>query len=337
MAFGISYYQCSEQLITEIEQLIHNWQSENNEFESVTSGSTGQPKRIIHTRNQLIASAKRTNTHFNLSNESKVLLCLSPKTIGGKMVLIRALVGDYSVSCVAPQKNPFTTIPNTERFDFVSLVPYQLEAILTEKPASLSTVKCILIGGATLSQKLEKECAQLHAQCFIGFGMTETISHIALRKFAQPYYTLLPGVSLTSNINETIINDSHLSINNLLTTDIVHQINEQQFEWLGRADFVINSGGIKIHPEQLEQIISPLLAIDFLITGIPDESLGERCVLVTVTAISNENWTKIKQACANTLGKFVVPKGIIQSRLYYLPSGKIDRLTTKKMISNHND
>lgn len=332
MAFGITYHHCSDELIAVIEQLINDWKSNKNDFESFTSGSTGQPKRIIHSRDQISASAKRTNEYFNLTNESKVLLCLSPKTIGGKMVIIRALVGDYAVACVTAQKNPFSVLPNTAHFDFASLVPYQLSAILSSDQRQLSRIKTILIGGAALSQQLEKQCAELHPRCFIGYGMTETVSHIALRKLNEPYYTLLPGVRLNYKSNQTTITDSKLSIYDLKITDVLHVINYSEFEWMGRADFVINSAGIKIHPEQLEAIISTFIATPFIISSVPDQFLGERCVLLSEVEISTELFEKIQAACEGKFGNYSKPTAIFIVKISMLSNGKIDRYSTQQSL-----
>lgn len=332
MAFGITYHHCSDELIAGIEQLINDWKSNKNDFESFTSGSTGQPKRIIHSRDQISASAKRTNEYFNLTNESKVLLCLSPKTIGGKMVIIRALVGDYAVACVTAQKNPFSVLPNTAHFDFASLVPYQLSAILSSDQRQLSQIKTILIGGAALSQQLEKQCAELHPRCFIGYGMTETVSHIALRKLNEPYYTLLPGVRLNYKSNQTTITDSKLSIYDLKITDVLHVINDSEFEWMGRADFVINSAGIKIHPEQLEAIISTFIATPFIISSVPDQFLGERCVLLSEVEISTELFEEIQAACDAKFGNYSKPTAIFIVKISMLSNGKIDRYSTQQSL-----
>lgn len=332
MAFGITYLHCSDDLIAAIEQLINDWKSNKNDFESFTSGSTGQPKRIIHSRDQISASAKRTNEYFNLTNESKVLLCLSPKTIGGKMVIIRALVGDYAVTCVAAQKNPFSALPNSVHFDFASLVPYQLSAILSSEPRQLSRIKTILIGGAALSQQLEKQCADLHPHCFIGYGMTETVSHIALRKLNEPYYTLLPGARLNNKSNQTTITDSKLSIYDLKITDVLHVINDSEFEWMGRADFVINSAGIKIHPEQLEAIISTFIATPFIISSVPDQLLGERCVLLSEVEISTKLFEEIQAACEGKFGNYSKPTAIFIVKISMLSNGKIDRYSTQQSL-----
>jgi O-succinylbenzoic acid--CoA ligase len=332
MAFGITYHHCSDDLIATIEQLINDWKSNKNDFESFTSGSTGQPKRIIHSRDQISVSAKRTNEYFNLTNESNVLLCLSPKTIGGKMIIIRALVGDYAVTCVAAQKNPFSTLPNSAHFDFASLVPYQLSAIISSDPRQLTRIKTILIGGAALSQRLEKQCAELHPRCFIGYGMTETVSHIALRKLNEPNYTLLLGVSLNDKSKQITVTDSKLSIYDLKITDVLHVINDSEFEWMGRADFVINSAGIKIHPEQLEAIISTFIATPFIISSVPDRLLGERCVLLSEVEISTELFEKIQAACEREFGNYSKPTAIFIVKISMLSNGKIDRYSTQQSL-----
>lgn len=337
MAFGVTYHHCSEQVIQEIESIITDWRSLKNEVQVYTSGSTGKPRLIKHARNQVIASAERTNSFFNLTATSSVLLCISPQTIGGKMVIIRALVGNYEVHCVQAQKNPFVQLPANLNVDFASLVPYQLTEIVATDPNLLKRVGKILIGGANLPAFLEETCAQIHDNCFVGYGMTETISHIALRKLNNPYYSVLEGVNITQLNNETIINDSKIRVENLVVSDIIESLNEQQFKWIGRSDFVINSGGIKIHPEQLESIVSTYIATPFIISSIDDQQLGECCVLVSETPISDELFKNIQDACSNAFGNYYQPKKVIIASVSYLINGKIDRIKTRLSINSKHD
>jgi O-succinylbenzoic acid--CoA ligase len=337
MAFGITYHHCSEQVIQEIEAIITDWQSLKNEMQVHTSGSTGKPRLIKHERNQVIASAERTNSFFNLRETSSVLLCISPQTIGGKMVIIRALVGNYAVHCVQAQKNPFIQLPIDLHVDFASLVPYQLTEIVATDPTLLKRVGKILIGGANIPTILEETCAKIHDNCFVGYGMTETISHIALRKLKNSYYSVLDGVRITQLNNETIINDSKISIESLVVSDIIESLNEQQFKWIGRSDFVINSGGIKIHPEQLESIVSTYLTTPFIISSIDDRQLGECCVLVSEMPISEELFEKIQKACSNAFGNYYQPKKVIIATVSYLINGKIDRINTRLSINRNHD
>lgn len=337
MAFSITYHHCSDEVIHEIESIIKDWQSKKNDLNVYTSGSTGKPRLIKHSRKQVIASAIRTNSFFNLTSTSSVLLCISPQTIGGKMVIIRALVGDYNLHCVQAQKNPFAQLPADLTVDFASLVPYQLAEIVAIDPALLKRVDKILVGGANIPPLLEETCAQIHENCFIGYGMTETISHIALRKLKNTYYSVLEGVRLSQLNNETIINDTIISVKNLIVSDIIETLNEHQFKWIGRSDFVINSGGIKIHPEQLESIISSFIATPFIISSIADHQLGECCVLVSEAPITKELFKKIQNACKTEFGNYYQPKKVIVSTVYYLNNGKIDRINTRLSINSKHD
>jgi o-succinylbenzoate---CoA ligase len=337
MAFGITYHHCSEQFIQDVESIISDWQSSKNELQVYTSGSTGKPRLIYHSKDQIIASAERTNSFFNLSSSSSALLCISPQTIGGKMVIIRALVGNYVVHCVQPQKNPFVRSPKNIHVDFASMVPYQLAEVYAVNPSLLNQIGKILIGGANLPAFLEQACAKIHDNCYVGYGMTETISHIALRKINEPYYSVLEGVSITYLNNETIINDSKIKVENLVVSDIIESINEQQFKWIGRSDFVINSGGIKIHPEQLEDVISNFIATPFIISSVPDQQLGECCVLVSSAQIPGELFERIQNACATKFGNYYQPKKVIISAISYLKNGKIDRINTQLSINGKHD
>ena len=116
MGFEIIYTNCSAETQQEIQSVIDLWNEKAPFYEVKTSGSTGTPKSISLKREQLEASAKRSNAFFKLDETASVLMPLSPHTIGGKMMLIRALVGNYRIEAVEPrllhcQKSTRQSIP----------------------------------------------------------------------------------------------------------------------------------------------------------------------------------------------------------------------------------
>lgn len=328
MSFEVTYTDCSAETYQEIRKIIELWQAKSPEYRVKTSGSTGNPKSILLKRAQLEASAKRSNSFFGLDENSSVLMPLSPHTIGGKMMLIRALVGNYAIHVVEPRANPLEEIDSKSRYSFISLVPYQIKCILEENPEKLDLFKNVLLGGMGLSTQLEKTLSTLKPSIYIGFGMTETVSHIALRKMGNPVYEALEGVKLEISGDSLVITDSKLGIERMQTNDLVELIDATHFSWLGRADFVINSGGIKIHPENMEQVIDEWIDVPFIIGGIPHETLGEGCVLILEEALPEEKFEQIRELIREKFGKYAAPKQQIVASILKTENGKIRRRET---------
>lgn len=329
----IKYRTKDLQIQEEVEQFITEWNSGKAVFEVKTSGSTGNPKVIQLNREQLIASAKRTLDFFQLKPGNTALLGISPATIGGKMMIVRALVGNLTLIVTEPSGFPTQALLAGEELDFCPMVPVQLKQLLQYSPAVFGKIKTILIGGSPLSSDLEKTLKEVHQGCFVGFGMTETVSHIALRKLGTPYYSALEGVSLSTENDQLVVTDSLLDIENLKTTDTIRLIDAQTFEWLGRADFAINSGGIKIHPEQLEKELSQLISGTFFIAGEPDDTFGEICIIVLDKRRILPPLDMIQDFCKERFGPYTFPKKAYHLRIVYTPEGtKINRLETLKQL-----
>lgn len=309
--FNVEYIHCSPTIQQNFEQFIQSWYTDLSEITVQTSGSTGTPKNIQLTKNQCIASAKRTNAYFNLTENSVVLLAINPTTIAAKMMIIRAIIGNYSIIITEPSKNPFQHIP-AQNFDFIPLVPFQLDYLITHCLERLIGHKAILLGGSPPTDQLVKKITNLNLPVFVGFGMTETVSHVAIKKVFERNYTALSGVTFSQNNGCLIVNDSELEIKNLLTTDLVEFISETSFNWFGRADFVINSGGIKLHPEKLEAIAAGFISGQFMFMGLPDNNLGEKCVLILDENASISSLDKLQQELQVSINKYAAPKEIIR-------------------------
>ncbi|UXP32007.1 AMP-binding protein [Reichenbachiella agarivorans] len=312
-------------------QFISHWLEGHSDFTFQTSGSTGIPKNISVQRRQIEASVHATADFLNLKASDQVLLCLNPQYIASIMMAARALVLDMDLYIQAPSANPLTTLNHT--IDFASFVPFQIYQMIQENSIlQLEGIKNVLIGGAPLNQETFDILSSLNNNCYLTYGMTETVSHIALMKISGDYqqacYDVLDGIKIGNNdeqclqIQGVVTNDQWIQ-----TTDVVELISERQFRWLGRADHVINSGGIKIHPEQLEKYLSSLITTgEFFIGGISDSKLNERCVLVTESPMSPDKFVQIQESVAEHFSKHHVPKAY-----FHLPtfikteSGKLKR------------
>lgn len=296
-----------------------------------SSGSTNVSKKISLTKNQMILSATKTIDFFKFKSGIKALLCLSLETIAGKMMVVRAIVGNWNLTVCNPESNPLTDI--YEDFDFAAMVPIQIQKILEDNPEKLKRIKTIIVGGAPISDELAEKLKLHEITVYQTFGMTETVSHIALRKigkFSENSYTTLDGITVSDNKGRLVINYPEMFKTELITNDIVNVISSKKFEWLGRADFIINSGGIKLNPEMIENKLSGLFHFPFFLTGITDEKLGTKLALVIEKQQSlniSKNEMKI------IVEKYEIPKVyVILNSFILTESGKINRTQTLKKI-----
>ena len=315
----------------------HAWLSGEETFVQQTSGSTGVPKKIEVSREQMLASAQATGAFFNTNQSSRLLCCLSPEYIAGKMMLVRAMVWDCPIWLVEPSGNPLEAIGFDP--DFVAMVPLQVEKAL-ENPKSLATlrrVKHLIIGGASISKKLKSEMIEHSINAWQTYGMTETVSHIALAKITKGdlLYQTLPGVVIGQDERGALWVKSPMSgSEKIQTTDLVELKSENSFLWLGRADFVVNSGGIKLHPEILEKKTESVVHeffpdSRFFFFGESDERLGQKLVLILESEQNFEKSKELIETFENNLGRFEVPKEIYFSKGFTLtPNGKINRNQT---------
>jgi len=324
----------------------HQWYSGQTTFQIQTSGSTGKPKPINITRNQMIASAKMTQQAIDLKKGYAALVCLNTEFIAGKMMLVRALEIGMSMYIIYPVANPIKDFSSEIHIDFTAMVPYQLQTILEETPEKieiLNNMKGLIIGGAPVSEHLEKQIQKIQSPVYSTYGMTETVSHIALRKLngpdASPIYTILPEVkTFTDSRNCLNIYGAVTNHINIATNDVVEMLNERQFIWKGRVDNVINSGGIKIQIEELETKLSAIfqkmnLTNRFIISGKADNSLSSKVVLIIEGEITQSAKTQLQDLLKTNLTKYEIPKQILFIKQFIeTESGKIDRIKNINLL-----
>jgi len=327
--------------------IIKNWFSDQKYFSLKTSGSTGNPKTLHFTREQLTKSAKRTLKTFNLKVGDKVLACLNPKYVAGMMMLIRALEGNLSLIILSPSSNPLVDFTSNQNMDFASFSPNQIDHILRESPDKLALIKTILIGGAGLHTELEKMLISINSEIYHSYAMTETLTHTALRKISgdekTDIYHALEGVTFEIDKRSClIIHDELLGVKRLITNDNVELINDRSFILKGRYDNVINTGGIKIQIEEVEQNIRSVfmdmkIENPFCLIAQPDLSLTNMMVMLMENnpkQIGNHILiNKIKEK----LPKYHAPKKIILvPKIYLTATGKIDRNKNQEMYIYKN-
>ncbi len=265
-----------------IDEFIAEWRSDSTFIEAHTSGSTGAPKHICLAKSDMIASAHATNKFFGLSAKSLVALPLSPEYIAGKMMIVRALEGAYSLVPLAV--NSEIILPEDEKvFDLIPVVPTQLPSLIA-KPHYAQRIRNLLIGGASPDADSCKKLTDIGYNAYISYGMTETCSHVALARAddSERIFNAMPGISFSiDSDSRLIIYAPHFTFRRLVTNDIVDLVSPSAFRWRGRYDNVINSGGMKLHPEELEKLYLPYLnEFQYYVVGRPDEYWGQATTLV---------------------------------------------------------
>ena len=315
-------------------EFINQWLMGHDLFKIKTSGSTGKPKIVSISRRQMVLSAQNTISALGIDANDTALVAINTKFIGGKMMIVRALEAGMDMIIREPSANPLHDLPGELKVDFTALVPFQLKEILEADPGKLNQIKYILIGGAPLLPDLEIKIKALKPAVYQTFGMTETVSHIALRRLngadISDLYTAFENVNLSQDERGCLMIRSEITNNqNVITNDIVEIVNRRQFKWLGRIDNVINSGGIKIQVEKLERQIGVLLNnhLRFFIYGIPDKKLGEKVVLLIESEpLPSESHEKILKSLKGIAQKYYRPREVLYlPRFIYSETGKIMR------------
>ena len=270
-----SFIKEGEDFEKPVGSFILDWFDERPYIEMNTSGTTGNSKTIRVDKQAMVNSALATGDFFDLYPGNKTLQCLPVKYIAGKMMLVRGFILGLDMDLVAPNSTPLYN--NDTEYDFVAMVPLQAQHSLKE----LKQVKKMIIGGVKVNAKLEKQLSKLKTIAYETYGMTETITHIAAKKIGEKAFTVLPNVTISYDENNClVIHAPRISDEVIVTNDIVELINENQFIFLGRFDNVVNSGGIKLIPEQIEEKLSGRIEPRFIFAGKPDQNLGEKLIMI---------------------------------------------------------
>ena len=304
-----------------------NWSDSKNFINVKTSGSTCSPKAIQIDKQSMVNSAIATGNYFDLQAGNKALHCLPTDYIAGKMMLVRAMVLGLEIDLVTPRSSP--AFDANLNYDFCAMTPMQLHNTVNK----IANIKCLIVGGAKVSQTLISSVQQISTAVYETYGMTETITHIAVKKLnhtsTKEYFKVLPNISIDIDERDClVIQAHHLSRNEIVTNDIVKLIDKNEFEWLGRYDNVINSGGVKLFPEQIENKLAEFIHTPFFVTSKKDNTLGEKVVLI----VEDEKNTLDPSAFSN-LDKYEIPKEVYNVPKFKLTNnGKIKRKATLMTI-----
>jgi o-succinylbenzoate---CoA ligase len=317
----------------EVAAFLKEWYSRDNFIEVRTSGSTGTPK-IIRLKKEFVSeSAERTLNYFQLHSGDRVLHCLPLKFIAGRLMVVRALTGRLNLYLAEPETD-FSFLQK-EKFRFAAMVPHQVKKILDSEPYAgkwMKNIEILLLGGSAVPHAVEMQLQNVSTACYSGYGMTETATHIALRKLngnpADEFYHCLGNVHVGLSENGCLqVFMRGITKQPLQTTDLAELRNDKTFRILGRSDHIIISGGIKFSPGQLEKKLENRIKESFLFSSLPHESLGEQLVLVVEGKESREAVARVLDICRSRLEKFEQPRQIIfVSDIPKTGSGKPDRL-----------
>lgn len=316
------------------------WFSTQSAMNVQTSGSTGQPKQMRVAKEAMVNSACRTCRFLDLKSGESLLLCMNLKYIGAQMMVVRALVAGMRLIVVAPSAHPLAGLKQC--VDFLSMVPLQLASSLqTEGERNiLQAARVVIIGGGAIDTSLEKEIQIFPCRIYSTYGMTETLSHIAMRCLngsdKSAHYTPLPGVQISLSTRETLVVSVPDVCNEPLeTNDRSVLFPDGSFAVLGRADNVINSGGVKIQIEEDERALQQVFSFSFALTAAPDIYYGERVVLLAETSRPDD--ATVQQwltAAAQVLPRYHAPKKIVfVVSLPRTENGKIDRVACRSIVS----
>lgn len=329
-----------------LEDFLYEWNSDRQYVSVHTSGSTGQPKSMLVEKSRMLASARITCDFLGLKPGDSALLCMSLDFIAGKMMVVRSIERDLKLISVTPSNHPLADVDSP--IDFAAMVPSQVFGSL-QVPAErekLRQIRHLIIGGGAVPQDVESQLRSFSNAVWSTYGMTETLSHIALRRIsgkdASQWYTPFSGVELClsnsqGNIGQLVISAPHVCQEKLVTNDIVEirqDSTDKQFRIIGRTDNVICSGGIKLHIEEIEEQLRPHLSMPFCISKRADEKFGEAAVLLIEHQATSASVCKeaILDICQKTLPAYSVPKEIISvGQIPLTGSGKIDRATSQNL------
>lgn len=325
-----------------LQEFLSEWNNNEPTILVHTSGSTGAPKPIRVEKSRMRISAERTCRFLGLTKADRALLCMPLDYIAGKMMVVRSLVSGMQLLSVPPSSHPMRNL--TQQPSFAAMVPLQVHETLKvkEERERLMRTKNLIIGGGAISAELEKQLQNFPNAVWSTYGMTETLSHIAMRRIngscSCQFYTPLDGVEIQQAADGCLeIFAPAICPTRLKTNDIVElSADHKSFKILGRKDNVIDSGGIKIQAEQVEALLQPHLSLPFAISKRKDEKFGEAVVLALACADESRKSAeeqKARAVCLRLLPKYWQPKSIVV--LHELPlteTGKVARKRLEDMV-----
>ena len=335
----MTLYLCVYNNDMTLEEFLAQWNDTSDVIEVHTSGSTGKPKRLLVEKQRMVNSARITCDFLGLKEGDTALLCMPLDYIAGKMVVVRSQVSHLHLISVMPSSHPLKDV--TQPIDFAAMVPLQVYSSLQE-PAErerLMSIRHLIIGGGAIDDSLESQLQQFPNAVWSTYGMTETLSHIALRRISGEnsslWYSPLDGVDVSLSSDSCLeIYAPQVNPEKLHTNDIAElrtlPDGSKEFRILGRKDNVIDSGGIKIQAEEVERLLRPHLSCGFMITKVSDARLGEAVTLL----VESDDVDNILAVCKHVLPRHWVPRHIFpESHIPITETGKPARAAAEALAN----
>lgn len=319
-----------------LDEFLKEWHDDNACMRVQTSGSTGEPKPMLVEKQRMQNSARITCSFLGLKAGDTALLCMPLDYIAGKMMVVRALTCGLRLVDVPPSGHPLARpLPP---LDFAAMVPMQVYNSLQvpEERRQLMSIHHLIIGGGAIDDALEQELRTFPHAVWSTYGMTETLSHVALRRLngpqASPWYTPFDTVSLSLSPDGCLVIDAPLVCSQTLTThDVAEMDGSGRFRILGRLDNIICSGGIKIQIEEVERLLAPHTPVPLMITKCKDKKFGEAVVLLAEKAV---DMSSLETLCRQVLPRFWQPKHYVAvNSLPYTETGKPARREACRLAS----
>ena len=320
-----------------LEDFLSEWNNELPTLEVHTSGSTGIPKRMLVEKSRMRASAQMTCDFLGIETGGNALLCMPLDFIAGKMMVVRALERNLHLIEVEPSGHPLALLSDeVKSIDLAAMVPLQVFNSLQVplERERLLRIKHLIIGGGAIPDTLEAELRQLPINIWSSYGMTETLSHIALRPISEDYYSPLPGITLEQDANDClIIHAPALCTDTLVTNDIVRFIGDNKFQIIGRRDNTVCSGGIKIQIEEVEHWLHSLGIDNVVVTYRTDARLGQALVYLCTDALDIDSLTPPTHI---STARYWLPRHVVHvPQLPLTANGKPDRALAHKIAENY--
>lgn len=318
-----------------VDDFIKEWRDPSPTVTLHTSGSTGAPKLIEAEKIRMEASARLTLDFFGLRAGDKALLCMSPDYIAGKMMIVRSIIGGLRLSVAAPSGHPLRDAGD-EGFDFAAMVAMQVVNSLADpvERRRLERIRHLVIGGGPIHPALSARLRDMPNAVWSTYGMTETLSHVALRRLSGPdasdWYSPLPSVEVwLADDGCLVVNAPRVCASPVKTNDMA-ELSDKGFRLLGRKDNVICSAGLKIRIEEVEDLLSRRLDCQFMITKRPDRTFGEAVAIL----FSGSSVDEVENVCAEALPKYYRPKYYIKiDTLPMTPTGKPARAEAMRIAA----
>ena len=318
----------STPIIMTLDEFLEEWYADGDTIAVKTSGSTGKPKWLQVEKKRMVASARMTIQFLGLQPRQAALLCMPLEYIAAKMMVVRALVGDLRLICIEPTGHPMAhPAVVDERIDFAAMVPLQVfnSMMVPEEKNRLARVGQLIIGGGYIERQLENQLSDMPCPVWSTYGMTETLSHVAMRRLngndKTQWYTPLQGVSVSQDDEGCLVIDAPMLCPQTLHTNDVVRMNadKRRFIVLGRKDNVICSGGVKIQAEEVEKRLQPYVNAPFFIGKEKDPKYGEIVVMV----VESEDKKTLEDIIDGVLPKYWKPRKIYSvTRLPLTETGK---------------